>query len=156
MIYAKNFLTNHKKATSGIVLIALLGLICGGAFARNNTFLGNLFPFLRGATTLTIVARADNTFDIKEFAKANQWFYPDSVGEALRVTASRRFGDTVKMESVNVLVQADPGVNDEAVRIALLSIRQNGFQRIGFTDPRLRRIAEQVAQTPEPDLQAHR
>ncbi|MBC8139436.1 MAG: hypothetical protein H8F28_26460 [Fibrella sp.] len=48
------------------------------------------------------------------------------------------------------MVQADPGVKDETIRTALISIGQSGFHRVGFTDPRLVEIARQVATSPLP------
>ena len=90
-----------------------------------------------GNAQLTIIARADGTFDLKEYAKPDQWFAPDIIGEALEATAKRRFGHNVNMAKVNVLVQADPGINSDAVRVALLDARAKGFTRFGFADPRL-------------------
>ncbi len=100
---------------------------------------------------LTIIARVDGTFDIKEYTEQNQWFKPDVVGEGLAITAKHRFGRSVNPDNVSVMVLADPGVKDEAIRTALISAAHHGFHRIGFTDPRLGDIARKIASTPFPD-----
>ena len=97
---------------------------------------------------LTLIARADGTFDIKEYAKPDQWFAADIIGEALEATAKRRYGHNVKPANVNVMVQADPGINADAVRVALLDAQAKGFTRFGFADPRLGEVFQQVGATP--------
>lgn len=99
------------------------------------------------AGKLTIIARADGTFDIKEFPKDNQWFAPEVVGDGLKITAAQRFGAKVNPSDVNVLVQADPGASDKAVITALASARDSGFARFGFVDPRLGGVVRQFAVT---------
>ena len=87
-----------------IVFLALSGVALGSKTPLIASLLGG-----NSGPQLTIVARADGTFDIKEFAKQGQWFGPEVVGEGLKITAARRFGDKVEIGTVNVLMQADPG-----------------------------------------------
>lgn len=128
--------------------LLLMGLGSVVPFGNNAPLLSALTGHNTAAGKLTIVARADGTFDIKEFPKDNQWFAPDVVGEGLKITAAERFGAKVAPASVNVLVQADPGASDEAVRVALVSARAQGFARFGFTDPRLGEVVKQLASAP--------
>lgn len=132
-------------------MVAFLALSGAALASKTSLFASLMGGGIGSARQLTIIARADGTFDIKEFAKQNQWFGPEVVGEALRITAAHRFGQDVKAGSVSILVQADPGVGDETIRVALVSIGQQGFHRIGFTDPHLGDIARQVIVTPLPD-----
>jgi hypothetical protein len=124
-------------ALSGVALASQVSLIT--SFIRNSD----------SGPELTIIARADGTFDIKEFAEKDQWFAPEVVGKNLEITANYRFGRSVESGNISVLLQADPGVNEATVRAGLLSARQHGFHRIGFTDPRLEKIVRHVAQSLE-------
>ncbi len=153
-----NFRVTGKRVSSAkwnrAFLVAPLMLMGVGSvvpFGGKAPLLGSLLG-TQAVNNLTIVARADGTFDIKEFPKADQWFAPDVVGEGLKVTAAQRFGGKTDIASVNVLVKADPGASDEAVHMALVSARNSGFVRFGFADPRLGQVVKQVASTPAPTV----
>ncbi|MBC8141041.1 MAG: hypothetical protein H7Y38_06325 [Armatimonadetes bacterium] len=103
---------------------------------------------------LTIIARADGTYDVKEYAKPDLWFAPEAVGEALEVTAKRRFGNNAKVANINILVKADPGVQPGTIQSGILSARARGFMRFGFSDPRIGSIAQQVTSVPVGTVQA--
>ncbi|MBC7807476.1 MAG: hypothetical protein H7145_15165 [Akkermansiaceae bacterium] len=137
---------NNRFVLAVVAILAFSGV----ALASKVPLIASWAGSAKTGRQLTILARADGTFDIKEFAKQNQWFGPDVVGVGLKMTAIRRFGSDVKLSDVSVLVRADPGVKDETIRIALISVGQAGFQRIGFTDPRLGAIARSIAAAPAP------
>lgn len=128
--------------------LVLMGLGSVVPFGGQAPLMSALTGHMNAASKLTIIARADGTFDIKEFSKEDQWFAPEVVGEGLRITMSERFGAKVQPSSVNVLVQADPGASDKAVITALASARDNGFVRFGFVDPRLGEVVKQFASAP--------
>lgn len=132
-----------------VMVVVLFLTLSGVALGSKSPLIASLLGKNR-SPQLTIIARADGTFDIKEFAKQGQWFGPEVVGEGLKITAIRRYGQGVKMGNINILVQADPGVKDETIRAALVSVGQSGFTRIGFTDPHLGEIAMRVASSPIP------
>ncbi len=135
-----------------IVPIILLGfcgmMLFGGRAPLFASFAGQN----QSATHLTMIARADGTFDIKEFPKADQWFAPDAVGEGLKRTAVSQFGAGADVATVDVMVQADPGAKDDDIRLALNSARMSGFVRFGFADPRVGEVARQVASTSAPTV----
>ncbi len=129
-----------------LVLVGLGGIVpFGGGSAP---LIAALSGHVNAVSKVTIIARADGTFDIKEFPTENQWFAPDVVGEGMKLTVAKRFGEKVAPSSVNVLVQADPGTSDESVRVALASARTSGFVHFGFLDPRLGEVVTQFAQEP--------
>lgn len=109
-----------------------------------------LAPYRNVESRLTIIARADGTFDIKEFPQRDRWFAPEAVGTGLVITGERRFGKAVKPSSVDVLVKADAGASDEAIKAALSSARASGFTRFGFVDPRLGEVVKRFATYPPP------
>lgn len=155
-ITPENFKVNNYRKPAikwdarlcAVAPLLLMGLGSIVPFGGHAPFLAALTGQANAASKLTIVARADGTFDIKEFAKEDQWFAPEVVGEGLKITVAERFGAKVSPSSVNVLVQADPGASDEAVKVALASARANGFVRFGFVDPRLGEVVKQFAGTP--------
>jgi hypothetical protein len=128
--------------------LLLMGFGSVVPFGDNAPLLSALTGHKNAASKLTIIARADGTFDIKEFPKANQWFAPDVVGEGLTITAAERFGKKIQPSSINVMVKADPGASGEAIRVALVSARAQGFARFGFTDPNVGEVVKQLANTP--------
>lgn len=135
---------NHRVMVSIVAVIAVCGIVLGVRTPLVAALQGRNNP------QLTVIARADGTFDIKEFTKQDQWFSADVVGTGLQITANRRFGKNVNMGNVNVLMQADPGVKDETIRLGLASLAHSGFRRVGFTDPRLSELARRVASSPMP------
>ena len=128
--------------------LLLMGIGSVVPFGGKAPLVTALTAHMNVASKLTIIARADGTFDIKEFPKENQWFAPEVVGEGLKITVAEKLGAKVNPSSVNILVQADPGASDEAVVTALASARANGFVRFGFTDPRLGEVVKQFASAP--------
>jgi hypothetical protein len=131
-----------------VVSLAAIVVVCGIMLGIRTPLIAVLQG--RGGPQLTVIARADGTFDIKEFSKQGQWFSADVVGTGLQITAGRRFGKNVTMANVNVLMQADPGVEDETIRVGLASLAHSGFRRVGFTDPRLSELARRVVSSPLP------
>lgn len=134
-------LQNKKFVLAFIAFIALSGVAMGS----KTPMLSSLMQGANGRHELTLVARADGTFDINEFAIQNQWFAPDVVGSGLKITAAQRFGTNYPLDHVSVLLKADPGVHEKTIHAALVSLRNTGFQRVGMTDPRLRAIARSVS-----------
>lgn len=127
-----------------IIVIALASVM---PFGSRASLLGTVIGQGKYAE-LTIIAHADGTFDVKEYAKPDLWFAPEVVGYALEITAKRRFGEKTKIENISILVKADPGVKPGTIQTGVLSARGRGFVRFGFADPRISAIAQQVASVP--------
>lgn len=70
------------------------------------------------------------------------------IAEGLNVTVTERYGARVAASSVDVLVTADPGANDDPVQVALVSDHASGFVRFGFVDPRVGKLVREFASTP--------
>ncbi|MBC8137004.1 MAG: hypothetical protein H8F28_14075, partial [Fibrella sp.] len=117
----KKYLAVWQNKRFMMVVVAFLAL-SGVALGSRIPMITSLIEEGINGPELTIIARADGTLDIKEFAIQNQWFAPDVIGAGLKITAVRRFGRNVKLGNVSVMVQADPGVKDETIRTALISI----------------------------------
>lgn len=113
--------------------LLLAGSVCAAVpFGAINP---SLFAAFGQHSTLTIVAKADGTFDVDEIP--NYWFGPTAMGGALKKALKLHYGFDAKPDDVKVVVKQDPGATDAAVRTAIDSARTQGFVRFAFADPGL-------------------
>jgi len=131
---------NRPGRTQMLVILPLLLLGGMGATVATSGIKTANSSTARTIGQLTITAKSDGTFDIAEIP--DYWFGPTAVGGALDYAMTSRFGKSAHADQVDIVVKADAGTSDMAICTAIQSARSHGFSRFGFTDSRLRELAQ--------------